>query len=175
MDIPDPAAFCDRVGGRLVGSLTLYCGDRHLAEELAQEALARAWERWPSVSRMASPEAWAFRTAMNLASSRFRRRRVERRALARMAGRDDVERDDATVLAVRAAVRALPPRQRAVVVARWYLGYGVAETAELLGCAPGTVKSTTHQALARLREAGLADDEDADDEDADDDAEEKVR
>lgn len=79
MELLDPAAFCDRVSGRLVGSLTLYCGDRHLAEELAQEALARAWERWPAVSRMASPEGWAFRTAMNLARSGFRRRRIERR------------------------------------------------------------------------------------------------
>ena len=160
MEIVDPAAFCDRVSGRLVGSLTLYCGDRHLAEELAQEALARAWERWPAVGRMASPEAWTFRTALNLANSGFRRRRIERRVLARLAGgagEAATETDDATVLAVRAAVRALPPRQRAVVVARWYLGFGVAETAELLGCAPGTVKSTTHQALARLRDSGLAD------------------
>lgn len=174
MDILDPARFCDRVSGRLVGSLTLYCGDRHLAEELAQEALARAWERWPAVSRMASPEAWTFRTAMNLANSGFRRRRIERRVLARAVGRETVDPDDGTAVAVRAAVRALPPRQRAVIVARWFLGYGVAETAELLGCAPGTVKSTTHQALARLRESGLAD-ADADAEDDDDDTEEKVR
>lgn len=40
MESLDPSGFCDRVSGRLVGSLTLYCGDRHLAEELAQEALA---------------------------------------------------------------------------------------------------------------------------------------
>jgi len=69
------------------------------------------------------------------------------------------ERDDATILAVRGAVRALSPRQRAVVVARWFLGYGVDETAALLGCAPGTVKSTTHQALARLRASGLVETE----------------
>jgi DNA-directed RNA polymerase specialized sigma24 family protein len=125
VEIVDPAAFCDRVSGRLVGSLTLYCGDRHLAEELAQEALARAWERWPAVSHMASPEAWTFRTAMNLANSGFRRRRIERRVLARAVGRETVDPDDGTALAVRAAVRALPPRQRAVIVARWFLGYGV--------------------------------------------------
>ena len=61
MEILDPSAFCDRVSGRLVGSLTLYGGDRHVAEELAQEALARAWERWSTVSRLDSPEAWTFR------------------------------------------------------------------------------------------------------------------
>ena len=55
----------------------------------------------------------------------------------------------------------LPPKQRAAVVCRFYLAMTVAETAELLGCAEGTVKSATHQALASLRRAGLADDEPA--------------
>ena len=158
MEVVDPAAFCDRVSGRLVGSLTLYCGDRHIAEELAQEALARAWERWATVGLMPSPEAWTFRTAINLANSRFRRLRIERRALVVVASDGaSHESDEAAVLAVRSAVRALPPRQRAVVVARWFLGYSVDETAELLSCAPGTVKSTTHHALARLRASGLVD------------------
>jgi len=80
MTSTDAAAFCDEIRGRLVGSLYLYCGDRPLAEELAQEALARTWERWDQVSAMASPEAWTFATARNLARSRFRRRAVERRA-----------------------------------------------------------------------------------------------
>lgn len=166
MEILDPSAFCDRVSGRLVGSLTLYCGDRHVAEELAQEALARAWERWATVSLMDSPEAWTFRTALNLANSRFRRRLVERRVLAALGssrGRAH-EPDDTTVLAVRAAVQALPPRQRAVVVARWFLGYSVEETAALLDCAPGTVKSTTHKALARLRAGGLLDTDETEEE-----------
>ena len=60
--------FCAQVSPRLVGSLTLYCGDRLLAEEIAQEALVRAFERWGRVGAMASPEAWAYRTAFNLAA-----------------------------------------------------------------------------------------------------------
>ncbi|MDQ1519742.1 MAG: hypothetical protein QOI55_815 [Actinomycetota bacterium] len=150
--------FCRSLGPRLVGSLVLYCDDRGVAEDLAQEALARAVERWERVSAMSSPEAWVYRVAFNLARSRFRRRAAERRATHRMAPVPPVAPDDvATAIAVRAAVRALPPRQRAVVIARFYGGLSVQETAAALGCAEGTVKATTHQAIRNLRQAGLVD------------------
>jgi RNA polymerase sigma-70 factor (ECF subfamily) len=155
----DPERFCDEVGPRLVGSLTLYVGDRGVAEEIAQEALVRAWERWEDVGRMSSPEAWTFRVATNLASSWFRRRAAERRANRRLAGEPLRVEPDASAraeaAAVRAAVLRLPERQRAVVVARWFLGLTVAEAAVALGAAEGTVKSATHQALANLRRDGL--------------------
>jgi RNA polymerase sigma factor (sigma-70 family) len=156
----DPAGFCRDIRDRLVGSLTLYCGDRGVAEELAQEALVRAWERWDRVGAMASPEAWTYRTAFNLASSWGRRRSAERRAHRRSVRDDEaVVPDTPTIEAVKAAVTELPAKQRAAVVCRFYLAMTVAETAELLGCAEGTVKSATHQALASLRRAGLVDDE----------------
>ncbi len=79
----DEAAFCADVQRRLLGSMVLYCGDRMLAEEITQEALVRALERWSRVSRMASPEAWVYKTALNLARSTFHRRLLERRANAR--------------------------------------------------------------------------------------------
>ena len=156
----EPAAFCREIRDRLVGSLTLYCGDRAVAEELAQEALVRVWERWDRVSRMAAPEAWTYRTAFNLASSWGRRRSAERRANRRSVPVDDLATtpDTPTIEAVRSAVAALPPKQRSAVVCRFYLAMTVAETAETLGCAEGTVKSATHQALASLRTAGLVDD-----------------
>jgi RNA polymerase sigma-70 factor (ECF subfamily) len=155
----EPAAFCRAIRDRLVGSLTLYCGDRAVAEELAQEALVRLWERWDRVSAMASPEAWTYRTAFNLASSWGRRRSAERRANRRSLRITTTQVDDpAMVETVRSAVAALPQRQRAIVVCRFYLTMTVAETAEALGCAEGTVKSATHQALANLRAAGLVDD-----------------
>jgi RNA polymerase sigma-70 factor (ECF subfamily) len=138
--------------------LVLYCGDRGVAEELAQEALARAVERWGRVATMHSPDAWVYRVAFNLARSGFRRRAAERRATARLAGIAPAPPDDtASAVAVRAAVHALPPRQRAVVIARFYGGLSVPETAEALGCAEGTVKATTHQAIKNLRAAGLVD------------------
>jgi len=156
----DQAAFCSQVGRQLVNSLALYCGDRALAEELAQEALARALEHWGDVSAMASPEGWAYRTGVNLARSRFRRVVAERRARSRL-GREPVPPDAADVMAVREAVTALPERQRAVIIARFYLGLDVADTAAALGCRPGTVQAHTFKALANLRGAGLIDEEGA--------------
>ncbi|MDQ3146700.1 MAG: sigma-70 family RNA polymerase sigma factor [Actinomycetota bacterium] len=161
MEPGDPGAFCQEIRGRLVGTLTLYCSDREVAEELAQEALTRTWQRWARVGRMDAPEAYTTRTAINLANSWYRRRLAERRARDRSGGVAAAGRwpDGDVVATVRQAVRSLPKRQRAVVIARFYLELSVDETASLLGCAPGTVKATTHQALARLRDSGLVDDE----------------
>lgn len=154
-----PEEFCAVVRPRLVGALVLFCGSAPLAEELAQEALARAYERWPRVETMRSPEAWTYRVAFNLARSAARRRAAERRALRRMNSRAPVLPDAATALAVRHAVLALPSRQRAAIVARFYAGLSVAETAEALGCAAGTVRALTAQAIASLRRSGLVDSE----------------
>lgn len=160
MEADGPEEFCDAVRGRLVGALTLATGRRAVAEELAQEALVRAWQRWDRVSRLDSPEAWTVRVGLNLAGSWHRRRQAEWRANRRADGTDTVgEIDHAGALAVRAAVSRLPDRQRAVIVARFFLGYDVATTAKMLGCAEGTVKATTHQAISRLRTLGLVEDE----------------
>ena len=158
--LPDLDAFCRREHPRLVGALTLHCGDPHVAAELAQEALARACDQWSSVRRMDAPGAWVHRVALNLASSWFRRRAAERRASGRFAGRqvEDPGPDRADALAVRTAVATLPARQRTALVLRYYSDLSVEQTAEAMRCAPGTVKSLTSQALAALRErAGLTD------------------
>jgi RNA polymerase sigma factor (sigma-70 family) len=148
----DVGTFCRAMHPRLVGALALHCGDRHVAEELAQETLARVWERWPSVREMASPESWTYRVGFNLAASRFRRRSAERRARARAGeGLDAHVPDLASALAVRAAVAALPPRQRAAVVLRYFADLSVDDTAAALRCAPGTVKALTSQAITALR------------------------
>ena len=146
-------AYCARVRPWLVGSLSLYCGDADVAEELAQDTLARVWDRWPSVRDMAAPEAWTYRVALNLASSHYRRRAAERRAAARQRAMqvEDAGADTADAIAVREAVARLPKRQRAALVLRYYADLPVSETAALLGCAPGTVKALTHQAIAGLR------------------------
>jgi RNA polymerase sigma-70 factor (sigma-E family) len=148
----EPSAFCRDLHPRLVGALALHCGDRDVAAELAQETLARVWERWSTVERMDSPEAWAFRVGFNLAASRFRRGAAERRARARLGPADDHAPDAADALAVRAAVASLPPRQRSALVLRYFADLSVERTAEVLGCAPGTVKSLTSQAIASLRD-----------------------
>jgi RNA polymerase sigma factor (sigma-70 family) len=152
----DASEFCAEIAPRLVGSLVLFCGDHGIAEECAQEALARAIERWDRVSVMTSPEAWTYRTALNLAQSSFRRAAFERRARHRLVSLAPLP-DTAEAIAVRAAVQELPPRQRAVIVARFYLGLDVNETARVLGCRSGTVKAHTAKAIARLRTFGLLD------------------
>jgi RNA polymerase sigma factor (sigma-70 family) len=146
---------------RLVVALSSYTGDAALAEELAQEALVRALERWDQVSAMDAPAMYVYRTGLNLARSRWRRAAVERRARDRMRTQDAAPpgADLADVLAVRAEILALPDRQRAAVVLRYHADLSVEETARVMECASGTVKALTHQALSCLR-ARLADHED---------------
>ena len=147
----DPAAFCAAQHRRLVGLLSLQVGDRHVAEELAQDVLLKVCEHWP---KLQDPAAWMHRVAVNHANSWFRRRGAERRATARHRGQQ-VEApppDRADAIAVRAAVAKLPTRQRTALVYRYFAGFSVAETADAMSCAEGTVKALTHQAIAALRE-----------------------
>lgn len=147
--------FCRGVWPRLVRSLASYTGDAGMAEELAQEALVRALERWDRVADMDAPEMWVYRTAINLARSRFRRRQAERRANRRVSAPGPSiapSADLADVLTMRQELLRLPSRQRAAVVLRYHADLTVDETAAVMDCAPGTVKALTHQALTRLRE-----------------------
>ena len=158
------AAFCAAQHRRLVGALTLYCGDPGVAAELAQEALARACARWPQVRSMDAPGAWVHRVAINLATSSFRRRRAERAATVRLGGHRHPSEDTAELsdlLAVRRAVAALPSRQRAAIVLRYFSDLSVEDTATAMKCAPGTVKALTSQGITSLRASGLADLEEA--------------
>lgn len=148
-------AFCAGIRAPLVGSLTLFCGDRGVAEELAQEALMRAFQRWDALD---APKAWTYACAFNLARSRFRRVVAERRAQQRMAvlaGDGAVDPDTTSAVAIRSAVADLPTRQRQTIICRFYAGLSVAETARAMGCAEGTIKALTSQAIANLRKAGL--------------------
>ena len=144
--------FCRRLWPRLAASMAFLAGDVGAGEDIAQEALTRAWARWGRVSKLDSPEAWTYRVAVNLARSRHRRKQAEQRALARLgAPAAVVDGDGADALAVREAVVALPERMRAALVLRYFADLPVAEVAEILECASGTVKSLTSQAIDRLR------------------------
>lgn len=147
----DLTAFCHRELPRLVGALSLYCGDALLAQELAQEALTRVCQRWEEVRKKRSPQAWAHRVALNLAHSWYRRRSAERRALVRHGGAQPVEPTSADDLAIRLAVARLPHAEREVLVLRYYLTYSVQEAAELTGRSPEAVRTLTHRAVSRLR------------------------
>lgn len=149
----EAARFCDAEYPHLVGALTLYTGDRYLAEELAQEALLRAFQRWPQVRLMESPGGWLWRVAVNLTHSHFRRAKVARRARARLeaaAPRPQVDSDSADAVALRRAVAALPDRQKAALVLRYYLDLPVAEVAARMGTSNDAVRSLTKRAVAAL-------------------------
>lgn len=157
----DVTVFCTREHPRLVGALGLLTGDPPLAEELAQEALARACRDWERVSAMAAPGAWVHRVAMNLAASHFRRRSVARRVQRRLESQTTTVHRDADggeTVAVRQAIAALDRRKGAAIVMRFYLGYSHAEIADVLGTREGTVRSLIHRAKTELR-AALALDE----------------
>jgi RNA polymerase sigma factor (sigma-70 family) len=151
----DLAEFCKLQYPRLVGTLSLYCGDAQLAEDLAQEALTRACSRWAQVSRMASPGAWVHRVGINAANSSLRRRNLARRVQARLESSADavVEPPDvAGDIALRRAVAALPAGQRSALVLRYFSDMTVVEAAEALGCTPQAVRNRTNRALENLRQ-----------------------
>jgi RNA polymerase sigma-70 factor (sigma-E family) len=154
--------LCRRLRPELVGVLTLYCGDRHLAEDLVQQTLARVWASWGRMRRIDDRRAYIHRMALNAARSQFRRHRAKRRARQRLGHPAPVasrSSDQANVVAVRAAVAALPPRQRAAIVLRYFADLSVRDTAAVMGCAEGTVKALTSKAISALRAQGLVDDE----------------
>ena len=162
----DAAAFCAHLHPSLYGALLLYCGSRELAEDLTQEALLRVWRNWASVAAMDRPDRWALRVAFNLAKSGFRRLRVARRVAALADETSTRDPDPTDAIALRTAIAALPTRQRAAVVLRYFNDLSVADTAAVLGCAEGTVKALTSQAVANLRRRfGIetADDQEIDD------------
>lgn len=150
---PELAAFAAHQHRRLVGLLFLQCGDLEVAQDLAQETIARVCQHWSRVRSMDDPAAWTARVAMNLATSRVRRRIVERRALERH-GKDSeatAPPDTALAVAVRAAIARLPGRQRTAVLLRYWADMTVDQTSEVMGCRPGTVKSLTSKASSTLR------------------------
>ena len=155
-------AFARRERWTLVAFAWSLTGDRGTAEDLAQEALEAAWQRWADVSGYDRPGAWARRVVANRAAGRGRRAGRERRAYGRWVGRraPDVELEIEDDRFWR-EVRKLPERQ-AQAVALFYLeDLPVADVAVVLGCAEGTVKAHLHRGRLRLAHAlGLVDAQD---------------
>jgi RNA polymerase sigma-70 factor, ECF subfamily len=147
------AEFVDASSGSLVRTAYLVVGDLAGAEDLAQEALTKVAQRWPRVRRMASPYGYARRVLFNLALE-ARRRRARDPAPVAVLPEVIVDDDTEQVVArdvIASAILLLPPRQRATLVLRYWEQLTEAETAEVLGCSVGTVKSQTSKAIQRLR------------------------
>lgn len=139
-------AFVASAGPRLLRTAHLLTGDRGLAEDLLQDVLARTWLRW---SRVEAPEAYVRRGLVNAQRNTWRRRAP--RPAADPGPAVDVAADTVRVDAVARALRELSVRERQVVVWRYWADLTEAQTAAELGIAVGTVKSTAHRALAKLR------------------------
>lgn len=144
--------------GALLRTTTFLVGDRHTAEDVLQTALLRTARRWRQARD--NPEAYVRRVLVNLAKDgrRNRGRRVGEAPFDLPDGRSCPEPAVAepTALEARdelvAALRLLPLRQRTAVVLRYWEDLSVAETAALMGCSEGTVKSSANRGLVRLRD-----------------------
>lgn len=145
--------FCSAAYPRLVGALALHCGDRHLAEDLAQEALIRACRHWRRVRSLQSPIGWAYRAGANLSISQARRSAAEDRALHRAADQQGgpAVRDVDLAVDVADALAQLSDSHRAVVLLRYQLGLSAGEAAEALNSTPAAVRAMTHRAVMALR------------------------
>jgi RNA polymerase sigma-70 factor, ECF subfamily len=127
--------------GRLIGALFPVTGDLHEAEEIAQEAYARASTRWARLRDYDAPEAWVRRVAMNLAADRGRRLQRQARALLRTGPPPTVPPASAEAVALAQALRTLPMHQRQAIVLHHLVDLPVDEVAAILGTRAGTVKS----------------------------------
>jgi len=146
----DFTAFVHVQGVALRRTAFLLCGDWHRAEDLTQEALTRIYMAWPRLRDTTQLGAYARTVVVRLVIDASRRSwettvgDVPERAFI-PASHD--QRD-----VILAALDKMPHRQRAVLVLRYWEDFSVAQTAEALGCAEGTVKSQAARGLAALRE-----------------------
>lgn len=130
----------------------LLTGDHQLGEDLVQSALLKVAQRWRKVS---DPAAYTRRVMVHENTSWWRRRRIREDPVERLpesSGGEDTAESVVRRAALEQALRRLTARQRAVLALRFYDDLSEADTAQVLGCAVGTVKSQTHHALIRLRQ-----------------------
>ncbi len=137
---------------RIARALTLAGGgDRELAHDAAQEGFARALRHWSKVRSMDRPDGWVYVVAMNTMRDYWRRTERRRGRASDPAVPADNTSPVATRVSVREAIATLPPRQREAVVLRYLADLPLADVADAMGCAIGTVKATLHQATQSMR------------------------
>ncbi len=156
MTTGERAAFTAWATGRrlsLLRTAVLLTGDHGRAEDLVQEALVKVAQRWTRLAE-GNPEAYARRIIVRDNVSRWRRTRLE--VVSVISDSAHAQGDDEATdrrLVLLGALSLLTDRQRAVLVLRYLDDLSEADTAAAMGVSTGTVKSTTHLALRRLRES----------------------
>jgi RNA polymerase sigma-70 factor (sigma-E family) len=152
-DVSEYSEFVAARSGALFRTAYLVVGDHQLAQDLLQESLIKAYVAWPRLRDVSKAEAYTRRIMVTTAISWRRRRSFHERPFEVLP--DAGESDRAEALAIQdtvwARLRALPPRQLAAIVLRYYEDLTEAQTAEAMGCSVGTVKSQVHDALRTLR------------------------
>jgi RNA polymerase sigma-70 factor (ECF subfamily) len=148
-DVAAYVQLVERYRAPLISYICGLTGRRDDAEELAQEAFCRVWEKLPTLRRRERLTSWLYRIAHNLTVSAARRPRLA--VLAHdPAGPAAADTAD-TLLAVHRAVAELPEPQRVIVSLRHFTGLSHEELARVLGLPPGTVRSRLSRAYERLR------------------------
>ena len=152
--------FEEFVGARLGAILryaTVVAWDRHLAEDITQDVLARAQLRWARIGRLDAPELYVKRMVLNEFLSWRRRRSTVSMPVDRLESFAPVSPDPAAAHDERDAmvrlIGTLPPKQRAVIALRFYEDLSVYEIATLMGARPTTVRTHLARALESLRTA----------------------
>jgi RNA polymerase sigma-70 factor (sigma-E family) len=157
MDRQDEQDFHDFVVGQwqaLLRTAYLLTGDRGEAEDLVQSALVRVHRNWHRIERRDAPAVYARRVLVNLNASIWRRRlRLREHPTDELPERPGADAAEAHALRdeLRRACLKLPPRQRAVLVLRYFEDQTEADTAATLGISVGAVKSQTSRGLDKLR------------------------
>lgn len=152
----DYVEFVETMGASLRRTAYLVVGgDWHRADDVVQEALYKLYLAWARIERGGNPVGYARRAVVNVALDTRRRpwRREVPTETMPEPGYGDLAGDHAARDEMFAALASLPPRQRACVVLRYYEDLSIEQTAELLGCSEGTVKSQSARGLETLRHA----------------------
>jgi RNA polymerase sigma-70 factor (sigma-E family) len=155
MTVPEYDDVYAALWPRLVRTAYAVSGDLGVAEDAVQTAFAKAYRSWRRISRMEAPEAYLRRMAVNevLNDRRLARRRHEVTSAEPPERVESGGHEEALAHAeMWRALSVLPPRQRAVLVLRYYEDLSEQQIAETLGCRPGTVKSQASAAIAALRQ-----------------------
>ena len=138
--------------GAVLGLVVALQRDVSAAEDITQEAFARAWRRWDRIGRLDRPGAWVRRVALNLARSRYRRLRTEIAGLARLGRPEVTVTDVSNDPAIWNEVRRLPRRQAEVIVLTYVDDLDSHDAAEVLGIDAATVRAHLTRARRTLEQ-----------------------
>lgn len=150
--------FYRREFPKMVTLAAAVSGSRIAAEDIAQDAMVAAGQRWSVVGSYDKPGAWVRRVTIRMAGKRLRRVRLELGAALRLNSAAPIPEGSEDVETVLGAVRRLPERQRAAIALHYIDGYSVGEVAQILECAEGTAKAHLfkgRQALAQALGEGI--------------------